>query len=199
MPPRNWYDLRPLPASTGAWIAARLGERNRSAHWCPAGSRPTRCCPHVAEPEGERLGPRLARPLREVLGRHTTSRTFVAGLWCGFEDIDGGIHQGHLGDADQLVLDPVQSYPHPQPPAFPPEVMSAPRLQLPDREYLLFEAGLDDLGQMVIHSGLSSGGHEPALFWPEDRAWFVATEFDLVVTLVGEPTRSWATSWPISG
>jgi len=83
------------------------------------------------------------------------------------------------------VLDPVQSYPHPYPPAFPPEVMSAPRLHLPDREYLLFEAGLDDLGQMVIRSGLSCGGHEPALFWPEDRAWFVATEFDLVVTLVG--------------
>ncbi len=63
--------------------------------------------------------------------------------------------------------------------------MSAPRLQLPDREYLLFEAGLDDLAQMVIHSGPSWGGHEPALFWPEDRAWFVATEFGQVVTLVG--------------
>jgi len=97
MSPPNWYDLRPLPVSTGAWIAARLVERNTVSALLPSGFEAYAVLPHGAKPAGERLGPRLARPLREVLGRHTMSRTLVAGLWCGFGDIDGGTTKGTSG------------------------------------------------------------------------------------------------------
>jgi hypothetical protein len=59
---------------------------------------------------------------------------------------------------------------------------AAPRLALPAREYVLIRGPVD----------LAAGNfaEEPAeqsanLWWPDDRAWFVATDIDLMTTYVG--------------
>ncbi len=64
--------------------------------------------------------------------------------------------------------------------------MAEGRVYLPARDYLFFEGSLD---------GATDFGHylepeyfipqSPNLFWPEDRAWCVASEIDLYCTLVG--------------
>jgi len=66
----------------------------------------------------------------------------------------------------------------------PAEVRGGSRVELPNRDYLLHcgpvEAALATVGL--------GGGHQVAnLWWPQDRAWFVATEIDLAWTYVGGP------------
>ena len=58
---------------------------------------------------------------------------------------------------------------------------STPRLGLPDRTYLVFEGPIEAMVEFV------EGGHAPPpnLWWPEDRAWCVATEIDFHETYVG--------------
>jgi hypothetical protein len=51
-----------------------------------------------------------------------------------------------------------------------------PRVQLPNRAYILFT------GSVAEGAGWEDG---PNLWWPEDRAWCVATEIDLDETFVG--------------
>jgi len=53
-----------------------------------------------------------------------------------------------------------------------------PRLTLPHRAYFLFAGPIDAV------SSLSFGTfqHPPNLWWPEDRAWCVATDIDLYET-----------------
>jgi hypothetical protein len=51
-----------------------------------------------------------------------------------------------------------------------------PRVRLPHRDYLLF------LGSIAQAAGWQDG---PNLWWPDDRAWCVASEIDLLHTYVG--------------
>lgn len=51
-----------------------------------------------------------------------------------------------------------------------------PRLRLPHRDYIVF------FGDMAELSAWPRSG--PNLWWPEDRAWFVCSEIDLVSTYV---------------
>jgi hypothetical protein len=66
----------------------------------------------------------------------------------------------------------------------PADVRGGSRVELPNRDYLLFcgpvEAALATVGL---------GGEQQVanLWWPQDRAWFVATEIDLAWTYVGGP------------
>jgi hypothetical protein len=53
---------------------------------------------------------------------------------------------------------------------------AGPRVQLPGRAYLLFK------GSVVRARGWEDG---PNLWWPEDRAWCVASEIDFPYTYVG--------------
>jgi hypothetical protein len=54
----------------------------------------------------------------------------------------------------------------------------------PNRDYLLHRGPVE---AALASVGLG-GGHQVAnLWWPEDRAWFVATEIDLAWTYVGGP------------
>ena len=60
------------------------------------------------------------------------------------------------------------------------------RVRLPGRDYLLRR------GPIEAASALSSGHRSapevsPNLWWPDDRAWFVATEIDYMWTYVGGP------------
>jgi hypothetical protein len=53
------------------------------------------------------------------------------------------------------------------------------------RSYLLFNGAVEDAARF----DLGYGSRSPALWWPEDRAWFVHTEIDALSTYVGG-TRS---------
>ena len=71
------------------------------------------------------------------------------------------------------------------PPVLRPAVRNAARVNLPYRDYLLFEGPLDaatELGWMM--PGGSFVPQSPNLFWPHDHAWCVASEIDLFCTLV---------------
>jgi hypothetical protein len=64
-------------------------------------------------------------------------------------------------------------------------VQNPTRVQLPNRNYLLFEGSLE----AAIEIGWTMPGgtfvpQSPNLFWPSDHAWCVASEIDLFCTLV---------------
>jgi hypothetical protein len=56
-----------------------------------------------------------------------------------------------------------------------------PRVELPQRDYALFAGPLAALPSLMD----AQNGHSPNLWWPDDRAWCVATEIDLAWTYVG--------------
>lgn len=63
------------------------------------------------------------------------------------------------------------------------QASGAPKLQLPHRDYVLFEGSLT----AAAHSfGTDPADHRsPNLWWPADRSWLVATEVDLMSTYIG--------------
>jgi hypothetical protein len=64
--------------------------------------------------------------------------------------------------------------------------IDGPRVRLPERDYLLFEGPLDDVSETGWrYDGRLVSPQSPNLFWPDDRAWCVATEIDLDSTFVG--------------
>lgn len=56
-----------------------------------------------------------------------------------------------------------------------------PRLEVPHRAYYVFTGPLDAIPWLAFGDFRQS----PNLWWPEDRAWLVATEIDLYDTYVG--------------
>jgi hypothetical protein len=69
-------------------------------------------------------------------------------------------------------------------------LVDAPTVSLPAREYVLYRGAID-----VVPRFEHIPGHlqTPNMWWPEDRAWFVATEIDFDSTLVA-CTRACATA-----
>lgn len=66
------------------------------------------------------------------------------------------------------------------PGSLPREVHDGPRLHTPLRDYVLYKGPVE---AAVPESAPTSEG--PNLWWPEDRAWCVATDIDLPWTFVG--------------
>ena len=64
----------------------------------------------------------------------------------------------------------------PPPPPPPPPKLSKHRVRLPARDYILFTGSVEQA------AGWQDG---PNLWWPDDRAWCVASEIDLTETFVG--------------
>jgi hypothetical protein len=65
-----------------------------------------------------------------------------------------------------------------------PDFSELPRVRAPGRKYLLFRGGIN----LMLSSKLDPEDqwpNDPQLWWPEDRAWCVATEIDLDSTYVG--------------
>lgn len=113
--------------------------------------------------------------LTAILSRYTsTPDDCFFGLWDGFGDIHGSPSVGFLRMG--------RGTPTEVPPAFPREVITGPRVQIPNRSYLLFRGPLLDAGQWgaaELAPGHPRSINSPNLIWPYDRAWFVATEIDL--------------------
>ncbi len=96
-------------------------------------------------------------PLTKLLALHTTStqRCWVC-FWEGFASIDETIQGINK---------------------------NVPLIQLPDRNYYLLSASLNEIvnGVFIGQNDLVS----PSLWWPDDRTWCVATEIDFSWTYVG--------------
>ena len=60
----------------------------------------------------------------------------------------------------------------------------AARVRAPGRDYLLFRGSIDAVMSFLVGEG-PFWGDSPNIWWPEDRAWCVATEIDLLDTYVG--------------
>jgi hypothetical protein len=68
----------------------------------------------------------------------------------------------------------------PLPDPVPKEVRDGPRVELPNRYYLLYQGPLDDAMACI-----ETEHQSPNLWWPQDRSWCVATGIDLTWTYVG--------------
>lgn len=135
---------------------------------------------HLLNVEGH-LEETYLRRLAGVLDRHTgTPEDCFFGLWEGFGDLHGSPAVGVLTSRRGRQ-------PH-IPPAFPPEVMTGPRVEIPGRRYLLFRGPLSEAGEWGaadLVPGHPRMLNSPNLIWPADHAWFVATEIDLPWTGIG--------------
>ena len=76
-------------------------------------------------------------------------------LWEGYGGIDGGLYK------------------------------KSARVRAPGRDHLLFRGPLDAVTSFLEVPFDSPWGYSPNIWWPEDRAWCVATDIDLFDTYVG--------------
>lgn len=124
---------------------------------------------------------RLPEPIFAVLCEVLATYTGSAGrcwfcLWDGYGWVAGSSSTDTLDGGARV------------PPAFERAVIEGPRVRLPEREYLLFEGPLDAASEMGWRlDGRLVSPQSPNIFWPDDRAWCVATEIDLDSTFVGGP------------
>jgi hypothetical protein len=124
----------------------------------------------AARPHPGSLEPDDAAALIDVLGRHTATPSR-----CWF-----CIWEGYGWGAEASLARRAELAGHLADPPIPAEVLAGPRVQLPGRDYFLYSGPMDAALAFV-----DSEGQTPNLFWPEDRAWCVASEIDLSSTYVG--------------
>ena len=188
--------------STWAEVASRSGRTiHRLAQFHaieqpPASpDRPTRSYGEVINglinpPNNGSLQSDLLTALCEILAEHTTTtQSCFFCLWDGHGWLPDSATGGDLvftasADAPQHIPSmPIQ--PSPVLPAFPTDLEDQSRVDLPFRNYFLFEGSLDaamQFGWRLTEDCFMP--ESPNLFWPEDRAWCVASEIDLYCTLV---------------
>lgn len=134
--------------------------------------------PWVEEPDPGALAPTLLAALCDVLAGHTRS---AGRCWFCVSDVyvpaQAGASAMFTADTDGAE----ESEPDVLPPTIPPEIAEGPRVELPERAYLLLEGPLDAAGELAMPLFPQS----PNLFWPDDRAWCVTTETDLDSTYLG--------------
>ncbi len=131
------------------------------------------------EPETGSLDKDLLAHLVEALGEHTsTAESCFFGIWNG---MSGGtvltVPRGGSGAPPKNKFHSTDDLSF----AFPAEQVARPRLDLPHREYVVLAGPLE--AATLIEEWISPDS--PNLIWPEDRAWFVASEIDFDSTLVG--------------
>lgn len=137
------------------------------------------------------IDPKVLGVLCELIAqRHAVTECWMA-LWEGY----GWVRQGHGGppqitvgvprgqDCDRAFVDRVKAAA--VEPTFPVEVLEGPKLRLPHREYLVFRGPLTSALALGEHHFGWFEAHAPDLLWPEDRAWFIATDTDLRSAYVG--------------
>ncbi|WP_242882815.1 hypothetical protein [Actinomadura litoris] len=128
--------------------------------------------PWVEEPDPGTLTPELLAALCDVLAGHTGAADRC--WFCvsdGYEPApEGATATFTAGAGDDR-----------EPEVLPPEIGEGPRVELPERTYLLLKGPLDAAGELAVPLFPRS----PNLFWPDDRAWCVTTETDLDSTYLG--------------
>ena len=58
------------------------------------------------------------------------------------------------------------------------------RVSAPGRDYLLFSGPIDSVMSFMVSEG-QFWGNSPNIWWPEDRAWCVATDIDMFDSYIG--------------
>ena len=135
-------------------------------------------------PEPGNLPLDLLRALCKTLGDHTrTANSCWFCLWDGY----GWLHGSTASVTAYKDNPPIPSTNvlH-EPSAIPYDTRDVPRIHLAKRDYILFEGPLSAATELGWSP--SSGvylAQSPNLFWPQDRAWCVASEIDLSCTFVG--------------
>lgn len=142
----------------------------------------------ISLPVGDiwRPEPEVLADLVSVLRQHTADGGHDCrfGLWDGWGDIDGADAVGMLAaisDTDKWFTRMFGKPKAPQiPPAFSAEVMTAPRVAIGERQYLLFRGALDRAGDWGARPIAVDWPPRqisiPNLMWPADRSWAVASD-----------------------
>jgi hypothetical protein len=157
-----WSGLEMRPGSSLEDVALPLDDRGSPRPW-------------RSPPRRGSLAKADLAALVDVLGRHTDpTGDCLFCIWDGY----GWNHKVPLtrrrwGRAPN-------SKPLPDP--IPKHVRDGPRVELPNRSYLLYQGPLDH-----AMAWIDSEHQSPNLWWPQDRAWCVATGIDLPWTYVGGP------------
>lgn len=128
---------------------------------------------NAAKPRQGSLDPADAAALIEILREHTTTpeRCWFC-LWEGYGW--GGSAVAVLRRSDVPAFTP----PAPVDP-IPKQVRNGRRVEMPERSYFLYAGPIDEA--LAFRERVQT----PNLFWPDDRAWCVASELDCTSTYVG--------------
>nr|NLD40647.1 hypothetical protein [Actinomycetales bacterium] len=125
-------------------------------------------------------------------------------LWAGFQQRLAGFMMRRRAFGTQAAIRHLVRPGGPQPLGsgiLPREAARGPRLELPARGYVCFEAGIDEfrddrwlarapwLEPLRTAAGEGAGpdrrsAQSPNLVWPEDRAWVMVSEIDFDSTLI---------------
>lgn len=180
-------------ASAAAWVAPRIGAFGTVGGLVPSAFDRYLRLEHV-EGDGS---PNWAAPsdlldvLASVGARHTSSTEAWFAVWEGYgweratrmySTSSGGPlarlrvrrQVRRLAGDDRRRNDEVRS-----------SLASLVAFELPNRRYYLLRGPVSAVSAMAAPDG--SGRQSPDLWWPDDRAWFVATDTDLDWSYVGCP------------
>jgi hypothetical protein len=137
------------------------------------------------EPENGSLDPVTLAPLSAVLAHHTASpeRCWFA-VWEGYGEgltvlifVDQSAPPGTAERARREAEEKEA--------AARERRHAAARFTLPDRGMQLYGAPLGAVASPEFLEPIGRAGHSPNLWWPDDRAWCVGSEIDLMTTYVG--------------
>jgi hypothetical protein len=133
----------------------------------------------AGEPREGSLDLHQLQALCDLLAAHTTTpNDCYFAMWEGW-----GSHNG--SGVRLTVSDDGASTSEDVPPLYTRHEWAAPRLRLPWRDYLLLAGRLDAVGPITQYDpDMPHATQSPALIWPADRAWVVATEIDFDSTLL---------------
>ncbi|QEO14872.1 hypothetical protein FLP10_10960 [Agromyces intestinalis] len=144
-------------------------------------------------PDQGSLEPELLASIAEVLARHTaTPDSGCAAIWEGWGGLFGhGVRRLTLVAADDSTDASGQVSVDTPPAVLGPDVEFGPRLSLPMREHLLFDAGVAEFADAswptrapwIADPALR--GESPSLLWPDDLAWVLVSEIDFDSTVIG--------------
>lgn len=164
--------------------------------------------------------PALVSVVAQIAAAHTsTPDELFVGLWEGWGGVVGAMgwgpsrvlltmtddetpdaadaqHREFLANSTRDVFNDVFRPPTWQPGILSDEISRGPRLQLPNRDYVLFRGEAADLARedwtlrapwrdtTMEEHGFAPSAESPSLIWPADRSWVVVSEIDWDSTIV---------------
>ncbi len=172
-----------------------------------------------ADPQPGLLEPDLVVAIAQTLAAHTATPDdgFVA-VWDGWGGIVGGMgygpsrvlltsvdgpsedvprHDEFLAHAARDTFNDVFRRPAWQRGILSDEISRGPRLSLPNRDHVLFRAGVSELADAdwtrrapwrdteLEREGFTPAAQSPSLVWPADRVWVLVTDVDEDSSVVG--------------
>ncbi len=167
-PHRRWSDVArangriPHPEMQWPWISLPVGQ-------------PVDLDRAPGDPQEGDLPLAAGVVLRDLLTPHTSTPDDAwFALWDGYGQLHNGASAHLTSDGKGGEI----------PGTLPDRLRPEHRLRVPSRQYYLARGPLAELAEAYRLFG-GSWDQSPNLWWPADRAWFVATEIDFGSTYVG--------------